>query len=290
MKDFSGPRKIIVQTNTAKDSISTIQIASPFSDKYASIAPPPFTLSQSLEPILVSRSIGMQVQDVFYQDREKIKASGVDTTAFYGRPDATYYLDDYTRFPVMEEILREYVPGVMVRKRKDGYHFLVLDEVNKAVFDEDPLILLDGIPVFDVDKIMAFDPLKVRKLEVLTRRYYMGVLSLPGVVSYTTYGGDLGGFQLDPRAIQIDYDGLQLQREFYSPSYENSRQRESRMPDQRHLLFWAPAVLTGEDGKQRIEFYTSDHTGDYEIVVEGMTKDGISGTGGGSFAVRPYEN
>ena len=118
----------------------------------------------------------------------------------------------------------------------------------------------------------------------------MGVLSLAGVVSYTTYGGDLGGFQLDPRAVQIDYDGLQLQREFYSPSYENSRQRDSRMPDQRHLLFWAPNVLTGDDGKQHLEFFTSDNTGDYEIVVEGMTNQGRSGKGTGSFAVRPYEN
>jgi hypothetical protein len=290
MKDFSGPRKIIAQTNTTKDSISTIQILSPFSDQYASVNIPTFTLSPTKEPLLVSRSIGMQVQDVYYRDREKIKYSGVDTTAFYGKADAAYYLDDYTRFPVMEEILREYVPGVMVRKRRDGFHFILLDHVTRGVFDEDPLILLDGIPVFDVDKIMAFDPLKVRKLEVLNRRYYMGVLSLPGVVSYTTYGGDLAGFQLDPRVVQIDYDGLQLQREFYSPSYETSKQRDSRLPDQRQLLFWAPSAITDSEGKQHLEFYTSDNAGDYEVVVEGMTRDGVVGTGTTSFVVRPYEN
>jgi hypothetical protein len=158
------------------------------------------------------------------------------------------------------------------------------------VFDEDPLVLLDGIPVFDTDKIMAFDPLKVRKLEVLTRRYYMGVLSLPGIVSYTTYGGDLGGFQLDPRVVQLDYDGLQLQREFHSPIYESSKQRDSRLPDQRHLLFWSPMTITDKDGKSHLEFYTSDNVGDYEIVVQGMTDKGVSGSGTGSFAVRPFEN
>ncbi|HEX6892096.1 MAG TPA: hypothetical protein VF141_15420 [Chryseolinea sp.] len=290
MKDFSGPRKIIVQTNTTKDSISSLEISSPFSDRFGTHRPPVFNLAQTLEPLIISRSIGMQVQDVFYQDRSKIKASGVDTTAFYGKADATYYLDDYTRFPVMEEILREYVPGVMVRKRKDGFHFLVLDEVNKKVFDEDPLVLLDGIPVFDTDEIMEFDPLKVRKLEVLTRRYYMGVLSLPGVVSFTTYAGDLAGFQLNPRILQLDYEGLQLQREFYSPSYETSKLRDSRLPDQRQLLFWAPEVITDKDGNKKLEFYTSDIAGDYEVVVEGMTGKGVSGKGTGTFAVRPYEN
>ena len=290
MKDFSGPRKIIVQTNTNKDSSSTITIASPFSDQFASNHVAGFNLPQRLEPLIISRSIGMQVQDVFYQDRNKTITSGVDTTAFYGKADATYYLDDYTRFPVMEEILREYVPGVMVRKRKDGFHFLVLDEVNKKVFDEDPLVLLDGIPVFDIDRIMEFDPLKVRKLEVMTRRYYMGVLSLPGAVSYTTYAGDLAGFQLNPRSVQLDYEGLQLQREFYSPSYETSKSRDSRLPDQRQLLFWAPEVITDSDGKKHIEFYSADIIGDYEVVVEGMTSQGISGKGAASFAVRPYEN
>jgi hypothetical protein len=290
MKDFSGPRKIIVQTNTKRDSISTITVANPFSDQFAPNLVPGFNLPQRFEPLIISRSIGMQVQDVFYQDRNKTITSGVDTTAFYGKADATYYLDDYTRFPVMEEILREYVPGVMVRKRKDGFHFLVLDEVNKKVFDEDPLVILDGIPIFDIDRIMDFDPLKVRKLEVMTRRYYMGVLSLPGAVSYTTYAGDLAGFQLNPRSVQLDYEGLQLQREFYSPSYETSKLRDSRLPDQRQLLFWAPEVITDSDGKKHIEFYSSDITGDYEIVVEGMTSQGISGKGAASIAVRPYEN
>ena len=35
---------------------------------------------------------------------------------------------------------------------------------------------------------------------------------------------------------------------------------------------------------------SSDITGDYEVVVEGMTNQGISGKGAASFAVRPYEN
>jgi len=53
---------------------------------------------------------------------------------FYGKADENYLLDDFTRFPVMEEVMREYVPGVFVRKRRDGFHFLVRDDVNKSLF------------------------------------------------------------------------------------------------------------------------------------------------------------
>lgn len=181
--------------------------------------------------------------------------------------------------------MREYVPGVLVRKRRDGFHFINLDVVNKNTFSEDPFIMLDGLPIFDADKIMAYDPLKVKKLEVVTRRYYMGVLSLPGIVSYTTYAGDLSGFNIDPHCVVMDYEGLQLQREYYTPRYENSKQRESRMPDQRDRLFWNPAVVTDSKGKQFIEFYTSDLTGDYEVLIEGISPAGAVGFGASKFEV-----
>jgi hypothetical protein len=291
MKDFSGPRKIIAQTHSLNDSTSRIQIQSPFSNKFSTRISPSFYFSPAVEKQLISRSIAMQVQDIFYQEKgNQFRSPTTDTTAFYGKADATYYLDDYTRFPVMEEVMREYVPGILVRKRKDGFHFIAIDNVNKAIFDEDPLVLLDGIPVVDIDDIMAFDPLKIKKLEVLTRRYYLGILSLPGIVSYTTYAGDLAGYQLDPKSIVLDYEGLQLQREFYSPKYDTPKQRESRLPDQRSLLYWAPDIITNKDGKQQVEFYSADGVGEYKVVIEGLTKEGLSGSGTSIFSVRPYEN
>ena len=286
MKDFSGSRRIAVQTNLSKDSTSKISITSPFSDQYARKKVLPFSISPKIAETLASRSFSMQVQDIYYQDKgAQTRSVAVDTTAFYGKADATYYLDDYTRFPVMEEVMREYVPGVLVRKRRDGFHFINLDVINKSTFTEDPFIMLDGLPIFDADKIMAYDPLKVKKLEVVTRRHYMGVLSLPGIVSYTTYAGDLSGFTIDPHCLVIDYEGLQMQREYYMPKYENTKQRESRLPDQRDRLFWTPAVVTDNKGKQFIEFFTSDLTGDYEVLIEGLSPKGAAGSAKSQFEV-----
>lgn len=291
MKDFYGPRKIVVQTNLSVDSVSRIQIQSPFFDKFVKRSYSSFTLVPALEEALTSRNISMQVQDIFYQDRGAAsRNSKIDTTAFYGKADETYYLDDYTRFPVMEEVMREYVPGVLVRKRRDGFHFINVDINHKTQFTEDPFIILDGIPIFDADKIMSFDPLKVKKLEVIIRRYYLSALSLPGVVSYSTYKGDLAGFQLDPKCVVLDYDGLQLQREFYTPNYETKKLRDSRMPDQRNLLYWAPDVITDKSGQNHIEFFTSDLEGNFKISVEGMDQQGRAGSGNGLFSVRAFEN
>ena len=291
MKDFSGRRKIYVQPNLVRDSLSRVEIRNAYSDKFAIYKYPALRVDEKVKDQLTARSLSMQVQDIFYQDKgAQTRSRQIDTTAFYGKADATYYLDDYTRFPVMEEIMREYVPGVLVRKRRDGFHFINLDVINKGVFDEDPFIMLDGIPIFDADEIMNFDPLKVKKLEVVTKRYFMGVMSLPGIVSYTTYSGDLGGFQINPKCVVLDYEGLQYQREYYSPTYENTKLRESRLPDQRNLLYWAPSLITSNDGRQHVEFFTSDLTGDYRIVIEGISTNGFAGSASGSFAVKPSFN
>ncbi len=291
MRNFYGRAKIIAQTNPKKDSVYSITIKSPFSDKFSSQRIPSFKLSPEIKNQLLNRSVAMQVQDIYFANEfANLKSNSIDSSAFYNKADETYLLDAYTRFPVMEEVLREYVPGVLVRKHKDGFHFILLDNINKSVFRDSPLLLVDGVPVFDEDEIMDFSPLNVKKLEVVTRRWFLGPLNFSGIVSFTTYNGDLSGFQLNPKSVTLNYEGLQLQREFYTPKYENKRERDSRMPDQRYLLFWNPHVITEADGHQQVEFYTGDISGEYKIVVEGITKDGAIGTTSSTFTVKDLNN
>lgn len=287
IRDFWGARQLIFQTNTAQDSTYVLSLNNPYDESTSSYGVRPFSLSPEVEKHLSSRSLSMQVQDIYFRDTyDKILSVKNDSTAFFGQPDETYNLDDYTRFPVMEEVMREYVPGVLVRKRRDGFHFMVVDKVNQGILGGDPLVILDGMPVFDTDKIISFDPLKIRKLEVVARKYYLGPLLLNGIVSYSTYQGDLAGFPLDPRSVSINYEGLQLQREFYSPSYETQKERNHRMPDQRTLLHWEPLIKTDVNGKATLEFYTSDATGEFMVIANGLASNGVAGSGEFKFIVK----
>jgi hypothetical protein len=167
---------------------------------------------------------------------------------------------------------------------------MLLNDIEKNAFNESPLILLDGVPIFDEDEIMNFSPVQVKKLEVVTKRWFLGELNFDGIVSYTTYNGDLGSFQLNPKCVVLYYEGHQLQREFYSPKYETKNAQESRLPDQRHLLYWNPDVVTDTSGRTELKFYTSDISGDYSIVVEGMANNGATGNSVSTFTVRGLNN
>jgi hypothetical protein len=286
MKNLYGSQKIMIQTDRHRDSTYRIEIETPFSGQFASRTLPPFLLPSSMEAKLLKRSVSMQVQNSYFEEEinKPIKRS-TDSIAFYGTADETYNLDDYTRFPIMEEVMREYVPGVLLRKRKDNFYFLVLDKLNKSVFRENSMILLDGVPIFDVNKIMAFDPLKVKKLEVVNRIWYLGPLTLSGIVSYRTYEGDLGGFPLDPQILTFDYEGLQQQLEFYSPRYDQSKDTK-RIPDQRSLLYWNPTVTPDGSGNVSLEFYSSDRSGVFQVMVQGIANDGSAGYSTSTFVVK----
>ncbi len=274
MKDFFGPSEIIAQTNQLKDSTYRIDIASPYSEQYTKTSLSQFEFNPAMAKALQDHSLGVQVENIYSGDMIKhYDDPMVDSSAFYGTPFKTYKLDDYTRFTTMEEDLREYVSEDNIVNTRGNFHIKVLSD--RGFLDSDPLALVDGIPVFNINKVFTIDPLKVRKLEVVPYRYYYGPAEAEGVFSFITYKGDLGGVELDPRAIVMDYEGLQLHREFYSPVYDTPAQAASRIPDFRNMLYWSPSVVKG--GKGAVSFYTSELPGKYVGVVEGITPAGDAG-------------
>lgn len=276
---FYGKNEIIVQAERGPGNY-VIDINSPFSGTVGNEKNHPFRVSETWKEALLSYSISSQVENVYTDERKQKFTMPFmeDTTQFFGKPDKTYWLDDYTRFISMEEVMREYVAEVRVRKEKDNFYYRVKNGPYNLFFPQDPLLLLDGVPVFDAKKLMEFDPLKIKKLDVVTRRYFTGNDGIEGIVSYTTYSGNLNGFVLDTGAIAMEYDGLQLQREFYSPAYETQAEAESPLPDFRNVLFWSPVVITNEKGIANLDFYTSDRPGTYAVVVQGMTANGLVGS------------
>ncbi|HUB59095.1 MAG TPA: hypothetical protein VL978_00250, partial [Puia sp.] len=286
MKDFYGGPEVVALTNP-EDSAYRIEIDNPFSDKYTGTPLPMFEFPRMDSGLLTDKSVAMQVLNRYGGERLKhlTLPAGVDTTTFYYRADHSYLLDDYTRFTTMEEVLREYVVLLLVQRRQGHWHLPLLDLGEMHFFLTDPLILLDGVPVFNIDSLMVLDPLKIRKLETVQHRYFMGSVNFPGIMNWTTYKGDLAGYLLDPRATVVDYEGLQLKREFYSPSYATDEQAASHLPDFRNVLYWAPQLTTNDQGKGALSFYSSDLPGKYVVVVEGLAADGRAGSGTATFEV-----
>jgi hypothetical protein len=285
-KEVYGPRTYTLQTDWRRDSTYQLTLLSPYSARFA--ATPvlaPLTLEPGLTADLTHRHVQAQLQTTYYGRYWQYQLPPRDTVAFYGLPPVQYRLDDYTRFKTLDEALREYVQGVYVRQRKDGVHLLMADQLHHTMFEEDPLVLLDGVPIFDINKFMGFDPLRIQRVAVFTNRYFYGGQDYPGLLSFTTYQGNLQDFPLDPRALLEEYGGVQGQREFFAPRYYTTP--PSTLPDLRNLLHWQPDLTLAPGTTRELTFYTSDQAGRYRVVVQGLAADGQTGTANAVFDVKP---
>lgn len=274
VQDFYGNKEIVVQTNYTQDSLYTVQLDDPFHDEYLELEIPAFDIDEQMKNWILARSENMQITNAYTKYREKPDMlSRIDSASFYHEPDARYFLDDFTRFIVMEEVMREYISGVNVRKNRNGFHFMVLDIDRNLIYDENPLMLLDGVPVFDADEIIALDPLKVRKIETIKRTFHKGLLECKGVVNYSTYEGNLDGYKIHDTALVSEYEGIQPRLQYHFPAYPSSYDKRSKTPDFRNTLCWAPQ-LNPDTWPGAQDFYTSDAPGLYQVVVEGIDQKG----------------
>jgi hypothetical protein len=284
IKDFYGAGELVVQTEI-QDSMYRVEIANPFSGDISSWQLPAFNFSPGNLSALNQHSLAMQVQNAYSINQlNTFNVPSIDSNAFYGLPDTKYFLDNYVRFNTMEEVLREYVYEVNVKIRKGDYSLSVLDQRNHQIFKTNPLVLVDGVPIFNMNKVIAYNPHKIKKAEVVTRKYYLNSYPAYGIVSYSTYKGDLDGFPFEPATIELPYDGIQLQREFYSPKYATASERQSRVPDYRNVLYWMPQINSAPDAQ--ISFFTSDVKGKYITVVQGLDKNGNAGYSTTEFEVK----
>lgn len=222
------------------------------------------TLSQSL---FDEYALKVQTENIFHEsERNTTTSIHVDSLAFYGTPERIYKLDDYTRFTLMEEVMREYVKEVSVRKRSGDYSFRILDHKKNSFLIDDPLVLLDGIQIFSPNQLINYNPLKVDKINIVTSQYFLGNEMFGGILDLKTYDGALSEFKLDPAITIFDYSGLQIAREFYSPPKTES----NRKPDNRTVLYWNPNLEKSSD----IHFLTSEIPGDYVLDIQGINKHG----------------
>ncbi len=72
-------------------------------------------------------------------------------------------------------------------------------------------------------------------------------------------------------------NGFSKNKEFYSPKYDVSN-KNHKNKDYRSTLYWNPYITTNDNGNATIEFFNSDTAKQIQVIIEGLTIDGIPGT------------
>ena len=173
----------------------------------------------------------------------------------------SYVLDDYTRFPTMEEVFVEITPFVKMRMRNGKPHIYAL--LKTSVLDGvprwgDAVVMVDGVPVPDHRLIMNYDPAIVRSIDVYQYRYRLGDRTFDGVVNLVTYKGNMPGLLFDDNVRIYSFDGCSLPQEH--------RGEET--------LYWHPLLGLPAGESMAIPVGNLQPGVRYTVSAEGMTDGG----------------
>jgi hypothetical protein len=187
--------------------------------------------------------------------------------------DLEIKLSDYILFPTMEETLREVIPMVQHRAIQNKNIVRVfIDELDKFA-DESPLFVIDGVMTEDVGFFLSLKPSAVSSIKIiysLDKLSVFGALGKGGVILVETKIPDHA--DVVPKGeTTFSTVGLTEPLKFHSPENLN---KSGRIPDFRTALYWNPELVVDESGTANFSFNTTDITGEFAILVEGISGEG----------------
>jgi hypothetical protein len=137
-----------------------------------------------------------------------------------------------------------------------------------------PAVFLDGVYVHDPNQIAEIHPEQIDRIEVVRETYQVGDVVMDGIISMYTKDGDFNLIEPPITAVRRRYPLFSRPESFISPDHSEAGSKDSRIPDMRNTLFWAPQVAFDSAGLASVHFFTGDVKSDFEILVQGVTRWG----------------
>ncbi|GAB5474961.1 MAG: hypothetical protein Mars2KO_30600 [Maribacter sp.] len=275
VKGYSG-EKMVLQVLSQNPEDYSIEIKEPKVLDHDQLDFKPIDIDFSMREEILRRSVHNQIENSYFQFRPDSILSVLPKRFFDNKTKKTYELDDYSRFKTLRETFVEIIQDVSSsRIAKDDYSIRVKGYDYASVTDIPPLILLDGCLVQDHNALLTFDARMIQAIEVFRDTFIFGPEIYEGALILTTKDGK--GYEMVYNKTGIStFDLLKPQsaKKYFVQRYDaiEAIKTDERLPDDRLQLLWIPQ-LNVDQNQVQIDFFTSDVTGEFEIRLEGVTKD-----------------
>jgi len=278
--------EIFVCSDPDPDKDLELLINNDFSNNYPAIGDNGFFIDTSYKKLIGEMYINYQTSKVFnIPDSIPVPNLNTINPMLFGKPDISITLNDFIDMPTLEDVFKELVPSVSIKKKKGKSYLQMLNaETNRM--NNCKYVFIDNILLFDVDALLQVPPSKIGRIDVINRTTYLGDFSLEGMILIRTNTDNFAGITFPQESSFLEYQCISPVSDFSSPVYRSEAEKVDRKPDFRTLLYWNPD-LTLQNGKAGISFYASDYCADYDVNVRGITAEGRSCFGKSTLKVRP---
>lgn len=190
-------------------------------------------------------------------------------TNFYGTPKYTVKLQEYVQLDSLSEYFHELISYVKLKKKnhKNQFHVFSYDE-NKTMNGK-PLILYDGVIIDDHSIILNLNPSRIDRIEVVPYEYFYKNSHFHGIVHIISMDKKCDLPKL-PNNTERYYLPI-LTREV-KPAPQ--KVIPDNYPDLRTCLLWEPNIILTKENEYKLNFRSSDLSGTYELIIEGISESG----------------
>ncbi|MDX2445377.1 MAG: hypothetical protein QNK30_16395 [Bacteroidales bacterium] len=275
-----GLQEAVIQPLNNKIEDYFVELKPDFINSFNHFLPGPFYLDTTLLSELNNSIISMQVENIYRPYHQNLLKTFEDTIFpnFYGEPVESVVITDFITLTTVREVIKEIVPHVFSRKKGDDYSFRLISEIHGQIFENEPFVIVDGIPYNNIEEILNMKATDLERIDVVNLRYFIDDHIFDGILHFVTRKGNLDILEFDYSTFRQAYNTLSRESIFISPDYSTDTLKNSRIPDFRNTLYWNPELNTDKDGSAQFTLYTSDETSEYTILIEGISPDGQTGT------------
>lgn len=279
LDSMAGRNDMYIASNHEKKDLE-IRIDNDFANPVVRFPEIPFILSESEKKLAEKTVFNMQISSHFSSpdsiifETEK-KGENPQIISFYGLPSGSVLIDDYIDLPTLKEVLIELVPGVFPREQnKQPYLSFNGNKLTFTLINHySPLLLVDQVPVLDLAGLLLMSPKKIQRVDVLNEIYIIGDATYGGILNVITRKGDMAGIDLPENSFFFEFTSFMPLDELDFPRY-GDQEFDSENPDYRNCLYWSPEVEIDPGKEVALDFFSSDDSGEYMVLIRGVDKDG----------------
>ncbi|WP_036151369.1 hypothetical protein [Maribacter forsetii] len=274
-KDRKNPMAVIQVENQSE--MYTIEKATPSPIDLADLSFANFRLSKEQADYITARSVLNQIENQFFSAKPDSILQSNPIDIFNGGIPEVIILDEYTRFPTLEETLVEVVKFAGFRKVNTSDAYIRIGQDFKS-YDEDyndfpAIVLIDGVFIPHQEKIRTFDARNIEKISLTRDQFRLGQKEYQGIISIETFDADFLDTYTAKNSLVVPFTQPVTKKNYFVQSYQPEDVSFDRIPDYRRMLYWNP-LLNITDSDYQFEFFTSDVEGTYEVILNGFTSYG----------------
>lgn len=256
-------------------------VVDPLMAEYEEISRRALTVARQYDSLIID----LAVIDVISKRYDPVEESRDERAALYGTPDDRIVVDAESSALSARNVLDllRNVAGVQVTTGgPEGGSVKIRGGNSSFVLSGDPLFIIDGFPA-DLEWAMNIPPEQIEFIDVLkgASASAYGSRGANGVILLYTREGNFDQAEINGNKPTKLF-GYHTQRQF---SDFFARPEDQNRPDIRTTLHWNPFLYSNAKGQAMETFWSSDQTGSYDVIVQGLGDDGRPYFGRGRFRV-----